>query len=571
MKKIIIAISISLLLISCNNDFLDKSPLDKIAEDKYFKTESDLHTYSLNFYPLFEGYATDFGTSQMLNGDEQSDNMAPATANEVSAGLHLVPNSSSDKVGGFWKWENLRNVNYFLVRCNQANVSADILAKYRAEARFFRAYVYFPKIKAYGDVPWYSRDLTIGDEEELYKTQDSRTVVADSILADLDYAVNFLPEKGKEEAGKINRNAALLFKARFCLHEGTFRKYHGLQNAEKFLTEALNAAKELQESGNYSLYTTGNPTKDYQELFISDDLSANPEMIFYKSYLLDKLMHNAISSVGSGMSMTQSLVNTFLCSDGLPISLNAGYSDKNLQTELKNRDPRLSQICVFPGETYLQSNIGKPGIPGTSNNSVTTGYQLMKYFREDQVLMNARNNTDAPIFRYAEALLIYAEAAAELGACTQTVLDQTINKIRDRAGMPHLMVNVGYEDPLLKEMYPDISNLLREIRRERRVELACEGYRYDDLMRWKCGSLLTKPFLGMRFVQEQYPEVIARKHGDTNITNFSVTLDPNGYIDVYQSKYPKGFTFDENKHYYMPLPLDQLAINQNLKQSLGWE
>ena len=115
-----------------------------------------------------------------------------------------------------------------------------------------------------------------------------------------------------------------------------------------------------------------------------------------------------------------------------------------------------------------------------------------------------------------------------------------------------------------------MSNLIREIRRERRVELACEGYRYDDLMRWKCGKLLERPFLGMHFVQSQYPEVKARKHGDTSTTDFSITLDKNGYIDVYQSKYPQGFTFNEEKHYYMPLPLDQVTMNTNLKQSPGW-
>lgn len=272
----------------------------------------------------------------------------------------------------------------------------------------------------------------------------------------------------------------------------------------------------------------------------------------------------------TGKSMTKSLIESFLCADGTPVSLNKNYSDATMQDELKERDPRLLQICIYPGTTQHQVNIGKPGIPGTASNNTSTGYQLLKYYREDQVLMNARNYTDAPVFRYAETLLIYAEAAAELGLCDQNVLDKTINVLRDRAGMPHLSVNVGYEDPTIKELYPNVSNLIREIRRERRVELVCEGYRYDDLMRWKCGKLLEKPFLGMRFVQSQYPEVKARKYGDTSTTDFSITLDKNGYIDVYQAKYPQGFTFNESKHYYMPLPLDQLTMNTHLKQSPEW-
>lgn len=570
MKKNILTSVLSLLLItSCNDSFLDKSPLDKLSEDKYFQTENDLNTYSLSFYPLLEGYGKNFEKAEMLSRDEMSDNMAPSTANNVAAGLHLVPNSNSDgDIGKIWQWETLRNVNYFLARCSRADVSPEVLAQYQAEARFFRAYIYFPKIKAYGNVPWINKDLTVNDEELLYSNQMPRFEVVDSVLADINFAVQHLPEKGKEATAKINKDVALAFKARFCLYEGSFRKYHGLGQEEEMLREALAAAKELEESKHYTLYTTGNPQKDYQDLFIQDDLNGNPEMIFHRHYVLDKLTHNMVCATAG--SMTKSLIESFLCADGTPVALNKDYSDETMQEELKDRDPRLQQICIYPGTTQHQVNIGKPGIPGTASNNTSTGYQLLKYYREDQVLMNARNYTDAPVFRYAETLLIYAEAAAELGQCDQNVLDKTINVLRDRAGMPHLSVNVGFEDPTIKELYPNVSNLIREIRRERRVELACEGYRYDDLMRWKCGKLLEKPFLGMHFVQSQYPEVKARKYGDTSTTDFSITLDKNGYIDVYQSKYPQGFTFNENKHYYMPLPLDQITMNTNLKQSPGW-
>lgn len=570
MKNNILTSVLSLLLItSCNDSFLDKSPLDKLSEDKYFQTENDLNTYSLSFYPLLEGYGKNFEAAEMLSRDEMSDNLAPTTANNVAAGLHLVPNSNSDgDIGKIWQWENLRNINYFLARCGRADVSPEVLAQYQAEARFFRAYFYFPKIKAYGNVPWVSKDLTVNDNELLYSSQMPRFDVVDSVLADINFAVQYLPEKGKEATGKISRDVALAFKARFCLHEGSFRKYHGLGEEEEMLREALSAAKELEESKRYSIYSTGNPDKDYQDLFIQDELDGNPEMIFYRHYVLDKLTHNMVCATGK--SMTKSLIESFLCADGTPVSLNKNYSDATMQDELKERDPRLLQICIYPGTTQHQVNIGKPGIPGTASNNTSTGYQLLKYYREDQVLMNARNYTDAPVFRYAETLLIYAEAAAELGLCDQNVLDKTINVLRDRAGMPHLSVNVGYEDPTIKELYPNVSNLIREIRRERRVELVCEGYRYDDLMRWKCGKLLEKPFLGMRFVQSQYPEVKARKYGDTSTTDFSITLDKNGYIDVYQAKYPQGFTFNESKHYYMPLPLDQLTMNTHLKQSPEW-
>lgn len=571
MKKIIIASAIILgTLTSCNDSFLDKAPYDKLGEKNFFQTEEDLATYCNSFYPMLEGYGVNFDIPAILVRDEMSDNMAPGTANSVAAGQHIVPNSSEDgDIGKLWKWDQLRNINYFMVRAVKTPVSDEAKNPYLAEARFFRAYFYFPKIKAYGDIPWLEMDLTIEDDEYLYAKRTPRLEVTAKVLADLDYAIDNLPAKGKEKVGRLNKDVAMALKARFCLHEGTFRKYHGLEGAEAILQEALNAAKTLEESKRYSIYSTGDVENDYKDLFIQDDLDGNPEMIFHRHYVLDKLTHTVVSATGG--SMTRSLVENFLCTDGLPVSLSPGYSDATLQDELENRDPRLLQICVYPGTTYYQENIGKPGIPGTASNNTSTGYQCMKYFRYDQVLMNARNYTDAPVFRYAETLLIYAEAAAELGVCTQDVLDKTVNKLRDRAGMPHLQANVGYEDPILKEMYPGVNNLVREIRRERRVELACEGYRYDDLMRWKCGKLLEKPFLGIRFVQSQYPEVVARPFGNTSITDFSVALDKDGYIDVYQAKYPQGFVFDESKHYYMPLPLDQLSINTNLVQNPGWK
>lgn len=569
-KHILYFVFIAFLLVSCNDSFLDKAPLDKITEKEYFKTEKDLQTYTLSFYSMFEGYGKDYAAGEMLTRDEMSDNMAPSTANVIAAGMHVVPTSNKDgNIGGLWKWEDLRNVNYFLTHCKNADVANDILVKYQAEARFFRAYFYFSKIKAYGDVPWYSKDLTVEDYDLLYKAKDPREVVVDSVMSDLNFAICYLPEKGEESIGHINKDVAYAFKARFCLHEGTFRKYHGINDCNFYLKEAYNAAKSLEESGNYQIYSTGNPNKDYQDLFIQDDLNGNPEMIFYKHYALDKLTHSAV--VNSGKSLTKSLMNSFLCkTSGMPPSLDNTYSDKTLEDELKDRDPRLLQICIYPGTTYFQKTIGKPGIPGTATNNTTTGYQMLKYYRDDQILMNARNYTDAPIFRYAEVLLIYAEAAEELGICNQTILDKTINQLRNRVDMPHLLVNIGFEDPDLKKMYPSVSNLLREIRRERRVELACEGFRYDDLIRWKCGKLLEQPFLGMKFCPDLYPEVKARPYGDTEMKDFSITLDKNGYIDVYQAKYPQGFTFNEDKHYYWPIPLDQLSINPNLTQTEGW-
>ncbi len=167
---------------------------------------------------------------------------------------------------------------------------------------------------------------------------------------------------------------------------------------------------------------------------------------------------------------------------------------------------------------------------------------------------------DAPLYRYAEVLLINAEAKAELGQATQSVIDKTINLLRKRAGMPDMVITSLVKDA--KSDFPEIPVLLDEIRRERRVELAIEGLRFEDLLRWKAGRLLNKPVLGMKFVQKQYPKAVIGS---------SIFLNDKGFILPYGKSLPGGRTFDEAKNYYLPLPLDELSLNTNLTQNPGWK
>lgn len=564
MKKLFYIFFIGSLLLSCNDDFMQRIPTDSINSENFWHNETELKIYCNAFYTYIVGHASGHTLSPMLSGDNQSDNMAPLNYNVIAAGEYVVP-----ETGGGWDWTFIRRCNYFLARYDQTPITGEVKDKYAGEIRFFRAWEYFEKVKRFGDVPWISKDLTT-DSPELYATRDSRALVMDSVLNDINWAVAKLPAKADAVHGRINRDVALALKARICLHEGTFRKYHGIAGADKFLTEAKDASGILISENKYGLYNTGNPSMDYRTIFSTLDLKNNQEMILYKAYEID-LLGNRTSNLLEGsesninLSVAKSLIDDYLCTDGKPVSLSSVFlGHDSIAAEMLNRDPRLTQTICYPG-TNLQKDTKKPSIPGTNLSGgggiVPTGYQIIKYWVDDreEYLRFQNGILDAPVFRFAETLLIHAEAAAELDQCDQAVLDKTINKLRDRVGMPHMVISQLEKDP--ESDFPDLPVLIDEIRRERRIELALENFRYDDLMRWKAGKLLEKTVLGIKFVQSQYPEVKVGKN---------IYLDENGFIKPYALSLPNGRTFDEAKHYYFPLPTEELVLNTNLTQNPGW-
>jgi len=563
MKKLFYTYILFTILSSCNDEFMQRFPTDSINSENFWNSEKELNIYCNSFYTYIVGHATGFALSPMLEGDCQSDNMAPLNYNVIAAGEHVVP-----ETGGGWNWRFIRECNYFLSRYHQTPVALSVKDKYAGEIKFFRAWEYFEKVKRFGDVPWLSKDLAT-NSPELYAPRDSRILVMDSVLADINWAIQKLPKKEIAVHGRVNREVALALKARICMHEGTFRKYHGIPGAERFLSEAKDASGILMTEGKYRLYTTGNPNMDYRTVFSTLDLKGNTEMILYKAYelnLLGNSTSNLLERPGSNINLgvAKSLIDDYLCKDGNPISLSTQFlGHDSIQSEMLNRDPRLTQTVCYPG-TNLQKSTRKPAIPGTNiaGGGVTaTGYQIIKYWVDDpQEYLRFQNGIlDAPVFRFAEILLIHAEAAAELGQCTQDVLNKTINKLRERVGMPQMILSQLVKDP--KSIFPSLPVLLDEIRRERRVELALENFRYDDLMRWKAGKLLENPVLGMKFVQKQYPEVKVGKN---------IYLNKDGFIEPYALSLPKGRKFNEEKNYYFPLPTEELVLNPNLKQNQGW-
>jgi hypothetical protein len=282
------------------------------------------------------------------------------------------------------------------------------------------------------------------------------------------------------------------------------------------------------------------------------------------------------------ISATRFLVEEYLCSDGLPASVSPLFKGTDsIQSEFMNRDPRLKQtICDF-GERLL-----KPGLIWNGNNPLPTlngmsgglalaerrcpsGFRICKWWIDDQADYDrvALGQQAFPIYRYAEVLLTYAEAKCELNQCTQADLDRSINLIRARAGMPSLNINNVPSDPKMDGYYQQYCGyipapLLREIRRERRIEFAYENLRWDDLMRWKAGKFFEMPVLGIKFVKSQFPKITL---------NADVFLNEDGYILPYKQLLPNGRVFDENKHYLFPIPLEDLVLNPKLIQNPGWD
>lgn len=633
-KNYIIALGFASALTACNDSFMERYPLDVPTDESFWTSEGDLKLYLNKIYPTYivghgsgwsDGkyiYPRPVTGSPLAYGDVFSDNCV-RTGSEFTelADMKKIPTGAGADANG-WSWGNLRTINFFLCRYQKADLPAATLNKYAAEAYFFKAWEYYKKVLYFGDVPWLTRDLNV-DSEELSAKRTPRAEVMDSVLLCINKAVTYLPEKGKEEKGRLNKDMANFLKARICLFEGTYRKYHTdlKLDGKKFLQECETACKALL--GKYSLYKSG--ADSYYTMFTAKGTAAyssNPEVILARTYIPDEYgnafqrYYDQNNSNRQSMGATRGLVEEYLCIDGRPIYISGseGNYEKNPNfkgygkwAELDNRDPRLTQTICRPGEyktiyysgkTDPANGIEYPGVSYNSSGSTVTGYRFIKHWMGDKVEEDATiNGVQGGIeFRYAEVLLTYAEVKYELnGTLTQTDADLTINALRERAGFdfekyPTAKLTVGNEpaDPRLDKIYADklsytVSPLLREIRRERRIEFALENHRYEDLMRWKAGDLLTVPLRGMHFgteMQKMYDGSLKdRKNGGVAVkvvVGKDIYLDEEGFIICYpKSPYKKtikGTLPWSDYRYLWPIPLEEFEIKPNqLVQNPGWK
>lgn len=585
-------------LTACN--LLDLEPKSEVSLDDYFKTESDLEMFSNPFY------------NNLLDKapfDDQSDVLVELILDEIMEGgdRRTVPASGSG-----WTWTDLRRANTLIEYADNCD-DKEAVAHYTAVARFFRAYFYFQKIVRFGDVPWYDVQL-YSDDAALYKPRDSRELVMTKMLEDIDYAIANLPSA--VSTYYVNRWSALALKSRFCLFEGTYRKYHNLQlegdhTYEDYLTYAADAAYEIMTSGPYKLHDTGNPEEDYLTLFSQSEADVDEYILAINFDYAGGARHNAsaytVLTNQGNPGLTRKFINTYLMKNGDRFTtVNPDYATMEFKEETADRDPRLAQSIRTPGYTRIgQSEVLAPDFGASS-----TGYQPVKFVQDPTANSgnNDRTNSsdcDLPVFRYAEVLLNYAEAKAELGTLEQGDLDMSINLLRDRAGItsgldlvaananpdPYLMWKDGVDN---KDQtgYPGVSGnntgVILEIRRERTIELLMEGFRFYDLCRWKAGACIDEPIYGMYFpgageydltgdgktdlvlvakgaTKPNMPEGVTVYELDSDIY---LTGGTSGYINRHYNATRNGF--NEERDYLYPIPINERSLNPQLTQNPGW-
>jgi hypothetical protein len=580
MKKtlyiILFVIGAATIFSSCQKT-LDKSPQDQISDPEFWKSDGDLQLYINGLYSVLPGWN--------LSGSGGHPLLDASTDVAIASGLWLSTKNPLDGVvnipasGGGWDWSNIRNVNYFLNNANRVP-NGGLKNQYIGEGYFFRAWNYFVLLKRFGDLPIVRKTLdpaNAADQQILNGTRSSRTDVVNFIISDLDSAIAYLGLKANLSAGRINKDIASLFEARVCLYAGTWEKYHrndafkGTSDGTAFLTKAAQAAKAVIDGGRYSL-VTGNPNQVYYNLFNQIDYSTNSEVLLYRGYNAAAFGGNFSNDLWNwphASGITKFMMESYLCTDGKPSSVSPLYQgDQDIRKVIQNRDPRCVQSVMNPGDPVtigLKNDTTfyvTPGLSSTLNS--TTGYESQKFRRPqvDPATGTYSRDQGYIIFRYAEALMIYAEARAELGLLTQGDLDISVNRLRDRVGMPRMTLGLITTDPKWPDYGYALPDYLYEIRRERQVEMFSEGFRFDDLMRWRADKL----FMGTRPKGAYYSAELRAVIG-------TLVPDQNGYLDPYNNilKGPGStWGFDPAKNYLMPIPTNELTINTALKQNPGW-
>ena len=615
MKRIyyILTALVAAMTFSSCEDFLTKAPKTALSADSFFITASDLELWTNKFYSdlledtdIAETYADDMMGSSLSAIQKGTRTTSSKSWSTPSVG-------SDNYISSNGTFTPLMNINYFLEHSSNCKDEA-VREKYNGVAYFFRAYFYYKMVRQYGDMPWYDYVIGSADVASLNKPRDPRGYVMMKVLEDCDKAYERLPEAWA--AGPlfhVSKNAAMALKARAALFEGTFRKYHAgtefvpndqetygdvTVSSEWFLNQAVEAAKTIM--GKKSLYTGSTmglapiaKNASYREFFILEDADPN-ETIFGRAYKYDETVmvrHGIQFDMKNGKrSATQRFMNHYLKKDG------TAYTEEELATmeyndQFQGRDPRMAQ--TVHGPKYVA--VGETAHETLDWERTLNGYRIIKYISDASGEGATTSTTDFALFRYAEVLLNYAEAKAELGQLTDADVAATIDLIRDRVGMTKMGKVPTTVDPVMEKYYPNAKGAQKaailEIRRERTVELCFEGFRQWDLLRWKEGKWLTpastKGFQGIYLpglgeydldkdgkmdicvYQGTKPSTTAPASNVLEIgKNWTLSEGTKGNLTYYASE---NYTWDEGKDYLWPIPEDQRQItNGALSQNPGW-
>lgn len=589
MKKIYLALGFaSFIFASCE---LNETPKATATEEDIFGTESGLKTYSYSFYNnLTSG-------SDAFKGDAMADYGAVNSLNNfIMEGSFSAENSSG------WSWSALRNINHFIMKCEESKLSQPIKNNYIGLARFFRAWFYYDKVVRFGDVPWVEKPLSVDEKEILYAKRDSRVLIMEKIMADLDFAYGNIAAKSSDGT-LITKWTAQGLKSRIALFEGTYRKYHNELNlgstANQYLQLAANAASEVMTKGPYKLNTGQGPDLSQRQLFINNNPLTIEVMLAVAFNSELSLINDAnwwwtSATYGPRYSLVRPFINSILNIDGTPYTDRPGYMTEEFYEETQNRDKRLAQLIRTPGYKRAGSN-------STANfaSHTYTGYQPIKYTMDDPSYDNGRTNTNAvPLMRFAEILLNYAEAKAELGTLSAADWSQTIGALRERSGITGgtKILPTKIDTYLQKTFFPQVSDpIILEVRRERQVELALEGFRFNDLKRWKRGELMAElPWTGiyvpeldklMDLDRDGTPDVIfydGSKKGPsitvpTGVARVAVGGKANNFQTMTSTKHLEWFKaqprtwYEDGRQYLYPIPANSRVLNPQLGQNPGWE
>lgn len=565
--KAILVMALGCLTYSC----LDLDPKDQIADGNYWQEASDFKLFANQFY----GWTRDFSNSvyDAPHSDKRSDLILDKSGTNVySNGTNSIPTGDNNYTDNY---NRIRRTNILLQKAESYGNQSDI-EQYIGEAKFFRAYCYFELLQLYGDVIITKKPLDVTDPE-MKVARNGRSEVVDFMIQDLKDAAGQLPLTSAVENGRVGSEGAWAFLSRVALYEGTWQKFRGNEaRGKELLDVAAKAAKEVINSKNFSLYTPailGDSAQKY--MFILEDVKSNPAGLLKASnteYIFSRRHDETLNPIGKNITkeclanaqqIAQKFAALYLCQDGLPIEKSSLYLfkvDGIIAHEYQNRDNRMLYTLCVPGGYYWSNENSRVNWTSDAADKASasikgyspangSGYANQKWAAERKVQTNSEGY-DYPVIRYAEVLLNYAEAVYERDdAISDDDLNISLNLVRNRINksMPKLSNNLVTANGL---------NMREEIRRERTVELFNEGFRIDDLKRWKTAETeMPKDFLGIKWTGTEYA---------TKWPNVSYAKNSDGYIILETGRKW------ESKHYLYPLPTDQLQLNPNLKQNPGW-
>ncbi len=621
--------------VGCNDDFLEYSPKTSLTENTAFVSYDNFKTYSWGLYGIFANSQMRqyLGTGAQVYTHALGD--VYANYLYMSSGTNVQNNdwqwnniTSTTNMDNAWDFSYMRKVNIMLRNIDDSQLSESDKKHWRSVGLFFRSYRYYDLLARYGDVPWLEEVVEDDDLDILYGKRTPRNEVASNILRDLKYAEENIKEKGDGE-NTITKNVVRALLSRFCLFEGTWRKYNSLSDAEVYLNECERVSKLLIDA--YPAIAT-----NFVDLWSSDDLSNVPGIILYKELAQDLEM-SSLPRMERGGSQKIGLharsVGRYLCQDGKPVATSDLYEgagvNATVNDEFKNRDHRLYWRCVppyktnkgngvavtdanrdswwtegmdpkdryyidymnnindanhqFPLHTWQPQFLSRVPMIQTSSNSWGPmrnygGYYFYMYYNTyNEAAIQAGGRfavTDCPIFHIEEIMLNYAEVTYELGKFNQSVADLTINKLRARANVAAMNVN-EIDDSFDPDRDPTVDPVAWEIRRERMVELLGEGFGFYDIRRWDRGEYyINQRPLGVRVAASEKDDYFGSAsifitEADVN-PEASVTTDDLGRVVCVGDFVQQGKGWQD---YYNlnPIPKTQLILNENLEQNPGWQ